>query len=355
MKLTKLSLIAAVAVSSMTTMAMAADTTVAGKTQLYYYTTDGAGAGDLGANATTSTGAAVTLDVTHKLTDTISANFSATGYSHLTNDMGAVKMEGSPADGFFNVANLTGTFGDNTVVLGRQLLATPMLGSFDWLMAPGGYEAATLVNKSVDKVTFVASYVNKHRANNTGDNFAKLNDNNYAFGAGYSDGIEANLWFYNVDAANYTQFYGDVSEDINGISLAGQGVKTDYDAGLDSTGYGLKVGMGLSGTDMSIAYNHMEDRAAGMVGVDSMYTSSWNSFASQDVGDSWKVDASTKISGISASASYADYETNGNELDVILGYELSKNSSLDAIYSNTKYTEDADADSAIELIGTYTF
>ncbi|SFV56669.1 hypothetical protein MNB_SV-14-1111 [hydrothermal vent metagenome] len=113
--------------------------------------------------------------------------------------------------------------------------------------------------------------------------------------------------------------------------------------------------MALSGVDMSIAYNHMEDKGAGMVGVDSMYTSSWNIFASQDIGDSWKIDASTEVSGVSASASYADYETKGNELDVILGYELSKNVSFDAIYTNTKYTETAKADNAIELSGKYTF
>jgi len=355
MKLTKLSLIAAVAVSSMSTVVMAADTTVNGKAQLYYYTTDGAGVADLGSNGTSATGTAVTLDVAHKLSDAITANFTAIGYTHLGADMGANKFEGSPATGFFNVANLTGSFGDNTVVVGRQLLATPMLGGFDWLLAPGAFEAATLVNQSVDKFTFIASYVNKWRANNTGDKFAKLSDNNYAFGAGYSDVVNANLWFYNVDVANYTQVYADVSKELNGVTLSGQGVKTNYDAGLDSTGYGLKVGTAISGIDMSVAYNHMEDRAAGMVGVDSMYTSSWNSFASQDVGDSWKVDASTEISGVSASASYADYETNGNELDVILGYGVSKNTSLDAIYTNTKYTEAATEDNAIELIGTYTF
>jgi hypothetical protein len=360
MKFTKLSLIAAVAVSAMTTLAVAGDTTVTGKAQAYYYTTDGAGTSDLGSNGTSSTGTAVTLDVAHKLTDALTANFTAVGYTHLGDGMGRNgtnfgKMEGSAADGFFNVANLTGSFEDTTVVVGRQFLATPMLGGFDWLMAPGAFEAATLVNKSVDKFTFIASYVNKWRRNNTGDTFAKLADNNYAFGAGYSDVVDANLWFYNVDEAQYKQVYVDVSKDLNGVTLSGQGVKTNYDAGLDSTGYGLKVGMALSGIDMSVAYNHIEDRAAGMVGVDSMYTSSWNTFASQDIGDSWKVDASTEISGVSASASYADYEVKGNELDVILGYGLSKNTSLDAIYTNTKYAEADEADNAIELIGTYTF
>jgi len=330
-------------------------TTVKGKGQVYYYTTDNSGAGNLFDKESTQSAGAVTLDVAHKVTDAITANFTAVGYSHLGSSFGESKMEGSNTGSYFNVANLTGTFGDNTVVVGRQLLATPMLGGFDWKLAPGAFEAATLVNNSVDKFTFIASYVNKHRANDNGDNFTKLADNNYALGMGYSDLVDANIWFYNVDAGNYTQVYGDISKDLNGVTLAGQAVSTKYDAGDDSLLYGLKVGTALSGLDVSIAYDHVEDRVTGMVGIDSMYTSSWNHFASQDIGDSWKVEASKEISGVNTSVSYADYETLGNELDLILGYTVSDTTSVDAIFTNTKYTENADADNALELIATYNF
>lgn len=346
-------LLSTVAIASLVTSIQA--TEVKGKGQVYYYTTDNAGVGSLFEKESTQSAGAVTLDVTHAVTDTITANFSAVGHSHLGDSLGETKMEGSPAGGYFNVANLTGTFGDTTVIAGRQLLATPMLGGFDWLLAPGSFEAATLANKSIENVTLIASYVNKWRANNSGDNFGKLADNNYAFGIVYSDAVDANLWYYNVDALNYTQVYGDVSKDINGITLAGQAVTTDYDAGDDSTAYGVKVATALSGVDLSVAYNHVEDRAAGMVGIDSMYTSSWNSFASQDIGDSWKVEAGQEIAGVSTSISYADYETNGNEFDLILGYGVSDSTSIDAIYTNTKYAEDDDADNALEVIATYTF
>jgi hypothetical protein len=171
----------------------------------------------------------------------------------------------------------------------------------------------------------------------------------------YSDAVDANLWYYNVDALAYTQFYADVSKNLNGVTLSGQVATTDYDVGDDSTAYGLKVGTALSGVDLSVAYNHVEDKEAGMVGIDSMYTSSWNNFASQDIGDSWKVEASKEISGVSTSVSYADYETIGNELDVILGYTVSDTTSIDAIFTNTKYAEADDADNALELIATYNF
>ena len=335
--------------------AIESTTEVKGKAQLYYYTTDSAGTGDLFAEESTASAAAITLDVTHKVSDAISANFSAVGHSHLGDSLGQNKMEGSNTGGYFNVANLTGTFGDTTIIAGRQLLDTPMLGGFDWLMAPGSFEAYTLANNSIDKVTLIASYVNKRRANNSGDNFAKLTDDNYALGIAYSDAISANLWYYNIDVADYTQIYADISDDFNGVTLSLQGASTDYGTGDDSLAYGAKIASSFSGLDVSFAYNNVDDRAAGMVGVDSMYTSSWNSFASQDVGASWKLEADTALLGPNITISYADYETNGNEFDLILGHNLADNMSLDAIYSNTKYSEDDDAENALEFIATYSF
>ena len=346
-------LLSTIAIATVVTSLQA--TEVKGKGQLYYYTTDNSGVGSLFEKESTQSAGAVTLDVTHKVSDAITANFSAIGHSHLGDSLGETKMEGSRAGGYFNVANLTGTFADTTVVLGRQLLATPMLGGFDWKLAPGAFEAATLVNNSVDKFTFIASYVNKWRANDSGDTFAKLDDNNFAIGAGYSDVVDANLWYYNVDALAYTQVYADVSKEFNGVTVSGQGATTDYDAGDDSTAYGLKVGTALAGVDVSASYNHVEDRSAGMVGIDSMYTSSWNHFASQDIGDSWKLEASKELSGISTTLSYADYETDGNELDLILGYTISDKTSIDTIFTNTKYSENSDADNALEVIATYNF
>jgi len=356
MKFTKLSLIAALAVSGAFAGEANSNTTVSGKGQLYYYTTDNGGNGDLFDSESTASSGAVTLDVTHKVTDNISANFTAVGYSHLGNSLGENKMESPNNTGsFFNIANLTGKFADTTFIAGRQLLSTPMLGGFDWLLAPGAFEAYTVSNSSIDKVTLIASYVNKWRANNSGDNFAKLADDNYAFGAVYSDIVDANLWYYNVDVLKYTEVYADVSKKLDMVTLSGQVATTDYDTGKDSTAYGAKVGASISGFDLSVAYNNVDDRPAGMVGVDSIYTSSWNVFASQDIGSSWKVEAGKKFSGLSTTLSYADYETDGEELDLILGYSVADNMSLDAIFTNTKYSEDADAENALELIATYTF
>jgi hypothetical protein len=327
--------------------------TVSGKEQLYYYSTS---AESLFDEKSTGSAGAVTFDIKQKITETTNANFTAVGYSHLGTDWGTQYMEGSRTGGFFNVANITGNQGGISFVLGRQLLDTPMLGSFDWLLAPSAFEAYTLGYRASDKLSVVASVVNKVRDNNTGDSFKKLKDENYAVGVSYNDGIETNFWFYRVDGLDYSQFYLDASESIDGIKLSLQAVKTNYGAGENSLSYGLKASSETSGLKYSLALNHISDREAGMVGLDSIYTSSWNSFASQDIGNSWKAEISEEMSGgASATVSYADYETIGNEFDIIVGYPLSSSVSFDAIFATTRYQQGSSSENSLEFVGTYQF
>jgi len=373
MKITKLSLVAVMAISTafaggdiapvepavvvapvVDAAACNSNTTINGKAQAYYYSDDSV---DFFDNESSALGLAATLDVTHKFSANIAANFTAVGFTNAISDN---YMEGVETGAFFNVANITASFGGTTAVLGRQLLDTPMLGGFDWLLAPGAFEAYTLVNNSISNLTLVGSYVAKWRPNNSGTDFIDLDGDNYTVGAAYAnaDVVNASVWYYNVDAYGldkYTQVYVDASKDLGGFNIAAQYAMTDYDVGLDSDAYGIKIGAALAGFDLSAAYNNNSDTTVGFVGRDSLYTSSWNSFAAYDIGDSFKVAASTEFSGLAVEASYADYETAGNEFDLILGYGVTDCVSLDAIYSNTKYTEDEDATNALELIATYKF
>ncbi|NEW60093.1 hypothetical protein GSY74_02250 [Sulfurovum sp. bin170] len=342
------------------------DTTVDGKAQLYYYTTDNKD--KLFSNESANAGGAVTLNVSHKFSDAISANFTAIGYDSLGASVGGAmegKNKGSlfdpednmakrhTSDAYFGNANIVATMGGTTAIVGRQQLNTPMLGSFDWLLAPSHFEAGTVVHK-IANLTLIGAYVTKLRANNSGTEFVKLADDNYAIGMAYSSVVDANLWYYNIDAGGYTQIYADVSEKRSGVLYAVQAVSTNYDEGDDSMAYGLKVAGEIDGWGMSIAYNNIQDRAAGKVEVDSLYTSSWNTWASDKLDNSFKVEASRKFSGLASTLSYAKYD-DGCEVDVILGYEVAKNISLNAIFSNTEYTEDSDAEKALEFIGTYKF
>lgn len=329
------------------------DTTVSGEGQLYYYTTSDETLFD---EKSTSSAGAVTFDIKHKVSDSMSANFTTIGYSHLGKKAGTIYMEGSRTGSFFNVVNLTGVQNDISFVLGRQLLDTPMLGSFDWLLAPSAFEAYTLGYKVNNNISVIGSYVNKFRDHNTGDSFKKLKDQNYAVGVAYRDDIEANLWFYRVDELDYSQFYLDATEAIDGFDVSLQAVSTSYGAGEDSLSYGVKASSKASGLNYSLALNHIAKRETGMVGVDSIYTSSWNTFSSQNIGNSWKAEITDDVTaGLSTTLSYAEYETLGHELDLILSYPFSSSVSLDAIYANTQYEEDSSAENSLEFVAKYSF
>lgn len=105
------------------------------------------------------------------------------------------------------------------------------------------------------------------------------------------------------------------------------------------------------------------DRAAGYVDRDGFYTSSWNRFASDAAATnddtlSWKVGASTELSGISTEASFAGYGDEGSELDLIVGYNPTSSVSLSAVYSMTDYDtaiSATDEVNAFELFATYSF
>jgi hypothetical protein len=394
MKLTKLSLVAAFAVSGLYAGGEIAPapapvapnaTTVDGKGVFYYYTNDGV---DLFDKANSAGVAAVTLNVSHTIMEGLTANFSALGYSDVgLSDSGfEYYFEGSESGAYFNVANLTATYADTTVILGRQLLATPMISGFDWLLAPSSFQAYTVMNKSIEGLTLVGSFIEKYRANNSGGTWADLTGDNWAVGAVYSSGFDVSVWYYSVDNGGdygqnfgevtdtagvaYTQIYADAAYEISGVKLAAQYVMTDFDdAGEDSTTFGLKASTTFEGFDFVAAYTSITDRATVSIGVDTLYTTSWNTFASTMMSDAYKVSVSKEYNGITATVSYADfdaaddYNDDASELDVILGYSVTDNFSVNVVYtltdtlsSNAVAADDSDdALGALEIYATYTF
>jgi len=356
-------------------------TTINSKAQLYYYSHDDSGASDIFKTPTSAAAGAVTFDVSHKLFDSVTANFSAVGYVNLGDDIGENDFEQQPNGAYINVANLTATFADTTVIVGRQLIDTPLVGGFDWLLAPGAFEAAVVANNSIDNLTLVGAYLTKWRPNNLGNTWVNLvdidNGDNYTFGAVYgANALKVSAWYYNVDSGSvaatvtggvedkYTAIYADAGYDFGIANLAGQIISTDYDTAKDGLAYGLKVGTEFSGVSLTAAVTNTTDNKAGYIGRDATYTSSWNYMASNAgvVNDdvlSWKVGASTELAGLNAELSYAAYGDEGSEIDVILGYDVTKCINLAAIYTSTDYDvnvdEQKDADNALEVIATYKF
>jgi len=372
MKFTKLSLVAALAVSAAVAggdiapvepaveapVAKAAcndATTINGKLTGYYYTDDTV---DLFDKDSSELAFAATLDVTHKFNQNLAMNFTAVGYVNTIKT--GYQMEGNNDGAFFNVANLTANYFDTTFVLGRQLLDTPMLGGFDWLLAPGAFEAYTAVNNSIDNLTLVGSYIRTWRPNNTGDNFVTLDGDNWTLAAAYDNKtISASIWYYNVDAANYTQFYVDAGYNFGVAQVAAQYANTDYDTAVDSDMFAVKVAGEVAGINLMAAYANVSDNTVGYVGRDTIYTSSWNTMTSNSVGDAFKVEASSEFAGISATASYAYYEyeqgaDEGHEFDLILGYNFTDCIDANVVYSNTNYGAEDDVN-ALEIYANYKF
>ncbi len=377
MKFTKLSLVAALAVSAAfaggdiepvpAPVAEYPQTTIGGKLTAYYYTDDTI---DLFNEESSSLGTAATLDVSHKFNANLAINFSAIGFANVIDD--GYYMENEKSGAFFNVANVTANFMDTTLVLGRQLLDTPMLGGFDWLLAPGAFEAYTAVNSSVENLTLVGSYIRTWRPNNTGTEFIDISnggdDHNWALGAAYDNKtISGSVWYYNVDAALYTQVYVDAGYNFEVAKIEAQYANTDYDTAIDSDTFGAKASATLSGFSLMAAYVNVSDAPAGYIGRDGLYTSSWNTFAATTLGDSFKVEAGAEFVGITGSVSYAYYEyeqnainnvnndDDGSEIDVILGYNITDNIDINAVYTNTDWGDDADAVNALEIYANYKF
>jgi hypothetical protein len=360
MKLTKLSLVAALAVSSAfaggdiapvepvveaPVVEAASATTFGGKLTGYYITDDSLPADDMFGDQAQLAFAA-TLDVSHSFTDWLTANFSAVGYINTMNeDTWGYFESGDKRGGYFQIANLTATYEDTTLVAGRQLLGTPMLQGYDWLLAPGAFEAYTVMNSSIENVTLVGSYVTKHRANNSGEFGDSLDGDNWTIGATYDDKtINGSVWYYDIEAAAYSQVYVDLGYDFGSFKLEGQYVDTSYDtAGVeDATAFGVMASTSVSGFDLSAAYVNLSDNATGFVGWNSLYTNQWNTtVANQYLGDdidSFKVAAATTIMDIAAEVSYADYDNDSYELDVILGYDFTDAIDAGVVYTNTQST-----------------
>ena len=387
MKLTKLSLVAALAVSAAfaggdiepvpAPVAEFPQTTIGGKVTAYYYTNDSV---DMFDTLSSAFGTAATLDVTHKFNENIAANVTAIGYTNLMNDEDIGYFEHDGRSGaFFNVANITATFADTTLVLGRQLLNTPMLTGFDWLLAPGAFEAYTAVNSSIENVTFVGSYVRTWRINNTGDNWLDLTSDelggghNWTVSGAYdNDSISASVWYYNIDALDYSQVYVDGGYDFGVAKVAAQYVYTDWNAIDASNVFGAKATATFGAFNLMAAYVNVSDNVAGWVGVmDGLYTSSWNTATGGSLGNNFKVEAGTEFAGIAASVSYAYYEydqntignleDDGQEIDVILGYDM-KDSGINivnamdfnVVYTNTDYGM-GDDENALEVYANYKF
>ena len=291
---------------------------------------------------------ALTLKVSHKVNDIISMNATVVsidpfGATNTIQEKGSITTE----------ANIVATYAKTTLKSGRQYIESPMFTSFDWLMKPVAYQANALINKSINNTTLIAVDA-KTMAGNTDMEFTTLKDKNRAYGIVYANDNDysAQAWYYNIEHSKYTQAYIDTVATFGSIELSAQFVNTDFDENKeDSKIYGIKASTKLANIEITVAAAEVKDVLGTSVGADSIYTSMWNSFASdQAIGKSSLISLSTKIAGLSLTTAYANYEGIDNyEGNVIAEYSISDTLGLTGVYTDT------DKEEALEVMATYSF
>ncbi|HHH19039.1 MAG TPA: hypothetical protein ENK86_00790, partial [Campylobacterales bacterium] len=157
MKLTKLSLVAMLAVSA----AFAGESTISGDAKVFYATNDANDADMFDKTPNTYGDAAVSLDYSVEVADGISLNAGATGISTLGLEgtaVGNTWVDHALKDRVWvDIANVTAKLGNTTAVIGRQKIETPLAFTETWNIVENTFDAFTFVNGDVDGLTLVAS------------------------------------------------------------------------------------------------------------------------------------------------------------------------------------------------------
>jgi len=311
MKLTKLSLVAALAVSTAfaggdiapvepAPMVETSPWTFGGDARLYYdtTTTDLAGAPSLFDQFASRGQGAASVDIGYAFADTWKINAGVTSLFTLGLDdsvvsgvwlyAGANAAKGtlpftSIGDALWiDTLNVTGTMFDGalTTVIGRQELDTPFAFSEQWTIAANTFDAAVAIVKPMEAVTLVGAYI--YDGNGNGQRISTFASNpggftgsdGYvpAFGAdkgawtvaaiGTLAGVTAQAWYYDVlDLAQATWVQADA--DFAGFQIGAQYAWMQGDGLIstitDTKGLAGKLGYKMDALNVWGAYSTVAD------------------------------------------------------------------------------------------------
>jgi hypothetical protein len=315
MKITKLSLIAALAVTS----AVAGEGKIGGDAKLFYWTDD-IGTHDLFNKNGAAGDAAVSLDYSRDIIDGVTVNAGITGISTLglentlvsgTNVThgGARTAAGVDDKVWIDTANIVLKPIDKTMlVIGRQTLDTPLAFTETWNIAHNTFDAAVAVDNHIENTTLVAAWVGRGNGHNGFENvdggqskYGALNNaqetvlakNEGAFAvAAITKAIPmttAQVWFYNVrneaDAV-WLQADVDASKEVSvGLQyskISPKGVVAGKD---DTTAFAGKLGYTANDLTLTGAYSEVDDKGlvymgntatgGAHAGQSKLYTEAW--------------------------------------------------------------------------------
>ncbi len=373
MKFTKLSLIAALAITS----AVAGESTISGDAKVFYGTTDAKEwAGALAThtsndhslfNKTSSYGnAAVSLDYARDIADGITLNAGMTGVSTLGLESTLVSdtwVNHSLKDrAWIDVANVTAKLGKTTAVLGRQKLDTPLAFTETWNIAENTFDAFTFVNNDVADTTLVGSLVT--RAN--GGEFENLNagmgdlgEGIYAFGAVTKliPNTTAQLWYYDFAGSDNKKLWLQADSEVaSGITVGLQYAQAMVDAGDDSSIVAGKLAYDANGMGLYAAYSKADDKGTlgfanyGGYGGSKLYTEAWWNFGfvSKPGAQTIALGASADMNGVALTAQYNDVTNDSNlaadEMSEVTLTASKKVGPIDATLALINTSSDTDID-----------
>lgn len=279
MKLTKLSLIAAMLIGS--TAFAIENTKVSGKAGIFYGTQDSnANSFDMFSKEASYTNYFAHLDLATDLTKGVSAGVGAQivttlGVEHnLVNKVwsnahtvdtstGASFAGGAQVDSAMWIDELwlAGSAFDTTLKIGRQPLDTPLAFTETWGVDRNTFEAAVVINQSIPDTTVVATYIGK--SNGSADDRASLREG----GAGNLNDISATSAGYVAADGTFSTFgtqgtyaFGVVNNSIKPLTLQAWyydmiQLAEAYWIQADLNVEGILAGVQFANTDADMAAN----------------------------------------------------------------------------------------------------
>jgi len=292
MKLTKLSLITALAIGS----AFAGESTMSGDVKVFYGTDD-IGEHDMFDKSASYGDASVSIDYAKDISDNISLNVGVTGISTLGLEhtlvggvwAGAGKS-GIEDTAWIDVANITAKLGKTTAVIGRQKLDTPLAFTETWNIVENTFDAFTFINSNIPNTQLIASAVTRANGNAIG-NFTNIQGGMTDLGDGiYAVGLVSKLiplttlqaWYYEGNGlveAKKTWLQAD-TEVVKGVTIGAQYASDDKDA-LFVAG---KIGYNIDKMSAYVAFSQADDKGKidftnfGGFGGSKAYTEAWWNF-----------------------------------------------------------------------------
>ncbi len=368
MKLTKLSLIAAMLIGS--TAFAIENTKVSGDVKLFYGTMDSdtgtyKGKSDFFESLGSYGNAAANLELTTDLTKGVSAGAKGTyvttlglennlventwSNSHTITGQGAAsfasEVGGAQLDDAFFLGELwvAGSAFDTTVKVGRQALDTPLAFTETWGIDQNTFEAAVLINQSIPDTTLVATYVGKHNGSNwdpksnpmplpgtlndiPGAAQAPITSQNGAFNTFGTNGVyvaglvnntikplTVQAWYYSLaQLADATWFQADLN--VGGILAGVQYTEIEVNNSDEDEAFAAMLGYEAKDVaTVKVAYSSVDDKGtlgvanvATTTGQSKLYTEMWWAYGnvSSTGAESYSITAEGTVAGVDLLAGY---------------------------------------------------